>query len=62
MVDLCRRDLAFIWLTKGQKPQRDVFYNFKEKKLTGGSPGRSELPVHAPTGERRAYYPERTLY
>ena len=24
IVDLCRRDLAFIWLTKGQKPQRDV--------------------------------------
>ena len=28
IVDLCRRDLAFIWLTKGQKPQRDVFYDF----------------------------------
>ena len=35
MVDLCQRDLAFIWLTKGQKPQRDVFYDFKGKKLTG---------------------------
>ena len=35
IVDLCRRDLAFIWLTKGQKPQRDVFYDFKGKKLTG---------------------------
>ena len=34
IVDLCRRDLAFIWLTKGQKPQRDVFYDFKGKKLT----------------------------
>ncbi len=32
---LCQRDLAFIWLTKGQKPQRDVFYDFKGKKLTG---------------------------
>ncbi len=35
IVDLCRRDLAFIWLTKGQKPQRDAFYDFKGKKLTG---------------------------
>ena len=35
IVELCERDLAFIWLTKGQKPQRDVFYDFKGKKLTG---------------------------
>ena len=35
IVDLCQRDLAFIWLTKGEKPQRDAFYNFKGKKLTG---------------------------
>ena len=35
IVDLCRRDLAFIWLTKGQKPHRDAFYDFKGKKLTG---------------------------
>ncbi len=35
IVDLCQRDLAFIWLTKGQKPQRDAFYDFKGKKLTG---------------------------
>ena len=35
IVDLCQRDLAFIWLTRGQKPQRDVFYDFKGKKLTG---------------------------
>ena len=34
IVDLCQRDLAFIWLTKGQKPQRDAFYDLKEKKLT----------------------------
>ena len=35
MVDLCERDLAFIWLTQGQKPQRDAFYDFKGLKLTG---------------------------
>ena len=35
IVDLCQRDLAFIWLTKEQKPQRDAFYDFKGKKLTG---------------------------
>ena len=34
IVELCERDLAFIWLTKGQKPKRDVFYDFKGKKLT----------------------------
>ena len=35
IVELCERDLAFIWLTKGQKPKRDAFYDFKSKKLTG---------------------------
>ena len=35
IVELCERDLAFIWLTKGQKPKRDAFYEFKSKKLTG---------------------------
>ncbi len=35
IVDLCQRDLAFIWLTKGEKPKRDAFYDFKGKKLAG---------------------------
>ena len=35
IVELCERDLAFIWLTKGQKPKRDAFYEFKNRKLTG---------------------------
>ena len=35
IVDLCQRDLAFIWLTKGKRPQRDAFYDFIGKKLTG---------------------------
>ena len=34
IVELCERDLAFIWLTHGQKPKRDAFYGFKGKKLT----------------------------
>ena len=34
VVELCERDLAFIWLTRGQKPKRDAFYEFKGKKLT----------------------------
>lgn len=34
IVELCERDLAFIWLTKEQKPKRDTFYEFKNKKLT----------------------------
>ena len=34
IVELCQRDLAFIWLTKCQKLQRNTFYDFKRKKLT----------------------------
>lgn len=34
IVELCQRDLAFIWLTKGQKPKRDAFYAFKGEKCT----------------------------
>ena len=34
IVELCQRDLAFIWLTKGQKPKRDAFYEFKGEKCT----------------------------
>ena len=30
---IMQRDLAFIWLTKGQKPKRGAFYEFKNKKL-----------------------------
>ena len=33
IVDLCERDIAFIWLTRGKKPKRDAFYEFKGKKL-----------------------------
>ena len=29
IVELCERDLAFIWLAKGQQPKRDAFYDFK---------------------------------
>ena len=35
IVELCERDLAFIWLAKGHKPKRDAFYEFKGEKLTG---------------------------
>jgi len=34
IVELCERDIAFIWLTKGQKPKRDAFYDFIKYKLT----------------------------
>jgi len=34
IVELCKRDLAFIWLTKGEQPKRDAFYDFINKKLT----------------------------
>ena len=35
IVELCGRDLAFIWLTQGEKPGRDAFYDFINNKLTG---------------------------
>ena len=34
IVELCERDLGFIWLTKGKKPKRDAFYDFIGKRLT----------------------------
>ena len=34
IVELCERDLAFIWLAKGKRPKRDAFYDFKGEKLT----------------------------
>ena len=34
IVELCERDLAFIRLAKGQKPKRDAFYEFIDKRLT----------------------------
>lgn len=34
MVELCERDIAFIWLAQGQKPKRDAFYDFLNKRLT----------------------------
>ena len=35
IVELCERDIAFIWLAQGEKPQRDAFYDFINNKLTG---------------------------
>ena len=34
IVELCERDIAFIWLAQGQKPKRDAFYEFLNKRLT----------------------------
>jgi transposase len=34
IVELCERDLAFIWLTQGERPQRNAFYDFINQKLT----------------------------
>jgi len=33
IVELCDRDLAFLWLAKGQKPKRDAFYDFIDFRL-----------------------------
>jgi len=34
IVELCTRDLAYIWLAQGERPQRDAFYDFINNKLT----------------------------
>lgn len=34
IVDLCERDICFMWLSQGKKPKRDAFYSFKKDKLT----------------------------
>jgi len=34
IVELCERDIAFIWLSKGEKPKRDAFYDFINNKLS----------------------------
>ncbi len=34
IVELLERDICFIWLAQGEKPQRDVFYDFINKKMT----------------------------
>ena len=34
IVELCQRDIAFLWLTKGKKPKRDAFYDFINNKLS----------------------------
>ena len=33
IVESCERDLAFIWLPQGEKPQRDAFYDFINNQL-----------------------------
>ncbi len=34
IVELLERDIAFIWLAQGERPRRDVFYDFINKRLT----------------------------
>jgi len=34
IVDLCKRDICFIWLAQGKTPSRDVFYDFMNEKAT----------------------------
>lgn len=34
IVELCTRDIAYIWLAQGERPQRDAFYDFMNNKLT----------------------------
>ena len=34
IVELCARDIAYIWLAQGERPQRDAFYDFINNKLS----------------------------
>lgn len=34
IVELCTRDIAFMWLAQGERPKRDVFYEFINDRLT----------------------------
>src|SRR5690554_2821970 len=34
IVDLCQRDIGFMWLAQGLKPKRDAFYNFINNKVS----------------------------
>ena len=34
IVDLCERDICFMWLAKGEKPKRDSFYDFMNNKAS----------------------------
>ncbi len=34
IVEFCTRDIAYIWLAQGERPQRDAFYDFINNKLT----------------------------
>src|SRR5690606_2742913 len=31
IVELCERDIGFMWLAQGERPKRDAFYNFINK-------------------------------
>ena len=44
-------DPAYIWLTKRQKSQKNVFYDFKGKKLTGEVLETTKLPAYVSLGE-----------
>ncbi len=34
IVELCKRDICFMWLAQGKTPSRDVFYDFMNEKVT----------------------------
>ena len=55
-VDLCERDLAFIWLTRGQKPKRDAFYDFKNRKLTSDVLDDLNYQYQLPSGRTSGLY------
>ena len=62
IVDLCRRDLAFIWLTQGNQPKRDAFYEFKNLRLTEEVLNNLALSVRTSSGKGGSRHPERTVY
>lgn len=61
IVELCTRDIRYIWLAKGKQAKRDVFYDFMNEKLTneilrGNSKGFT-LSVYVKTSKGKLSFP-----
>lgn len=46
IVELCERDLAFLWLTKGQRPKRDAFGEILEEITTDSGHCSEKNPLY----------------
>lgn len=61
IVDLCQRDLGFIWLTK-DRSLSGMFFTSLKGKTDRRSFGGIELPVHMPSGKVKPYHTKRASH